>query len=249
MEKQQVNLAFEMLLNEMDGILSYLSRQGAQCFTEGNYDEAKFFLRELEAVSDIRERIKVIRDDWQDLGLSTLVKSDLNNCFISEKSKTISGINEKDIQILTHLQAGMSNEEISQELRIAVGTTRNYISRIYTILEVSNRTEAVKNAVEIGLLQPIALDQIAINQIVKSRPTEAIKAHFSLAQREVQVLSLAENGLTNKAISEKMKLGEGTIRNYLSSCYKKLGVRNRIEAVQKAKQFGLLSRESSYPKE
>ena len=248
-QNHEVVTTLDVLLDEIDGILSDLTRHGVQCVNEGEYVEAKFFLSQLEGVSAIRERIKVIQDDWQDLGLSKLVKSDSKNSVISEKSKTISGINEKDIQILTHLQAGMSNEEISQKIGIAVGTTRNYISKIYAILEVSNRTEAVMKAVSIGLLKPIGPDQKAINQIIKARPIEAIKSHFSLSEREVQVLSMVENGLTNKVISEKMELGEGTIRNYLSSCYQKLGVRNRIEAVQKAKHFGLLSGESSYPKE
>ncbi|MCK4818666.1 response regulator transcription factor, partial [bacterium] len=45
--------------------------------------------------------------------------------------------------------------EISTDLEISEGTTRNYMSSIYAKLDVRNRVEAIQKAVEIGLLPPI----------------------------------------------------------------------------------------------
>ena len=61
----------------------------------------------------------------------------------------------------------------------------------------------------------------------------------SLTDRECQVLAYMRRGLTNKEIAIKLKLSEGTVRNYTSSIYQKLKVRNRTEAVTRAAELGL----------
>ena len=52
-----------------------------------------------------------------------------------------------------HLIAtGCSNNEISNELVIAIGTVKRHAINIYTKLDVKNRTEAVAKARQLGLL-------------------------------------------------------------------------------------------------
>ena len=52
-----------------------------------------------------------------------------------------------------------------------------------------------------------------------------------LSPQEHRLLRLVAEGRTNKELAEVMKLGEGTVRNYLSSIFNKLEVENRTEAV------------------
>jgi two-component system, NarL family, response regulator DevR len=52
----------------------------------------------------------------------------------------------------------------------------------------------------------------------------------ALAPQEMAVLALVTKGMTNRQIAAKLYLGEGTIRNYVSSVLAKLGVANRAEA-------------------
>lgn len=61
-----------------------------------------------------------------------------------------------------------------------------------------------------------------------------------LTTRERDVLRLVGEGLPNSAISEKLHLSEGTIRNYLSSAIFKLNARNRTEAFAVARDKGYL---------
>ena len=61
-----------------------------------------------------------------------------------------------------------------------------------------------------------------------------------LSKRELEVLELAQQGLRVKEIAHEMMLSGGTTRNYLSSIYKKLKVRNRPEAIKKSIELGLL---------
>jgi two-component system, NarL family, response regulator LiaR len=60
-----------------------------------------------------------------------------------------------------------------------------------------------------------------------------------LTDREIEVLQLIAKGLSNKDISEKLFLSEGTIRNHVSAILAKLGVADRTQAAVIAIQHGL----------
>lgn len=59
-----------------------------------------------------------------------------------------------------------------------------------------------------------------------------------LSRQEMLVLELLSQGKTNKEIAQEMYLSNGTVRNYVSSIFNKLGVSSRIEAMTKAKEKG-----------
>jgi two-component system, NarL family, response regulator DesR len=61
-----------------------------------------------------------------------------------------------------------------------------------------------------------------------------------LTEREREVLSASANGATIEDTAAKLYLSEGTVRNYLSTAIKNLGVRNRVEAAHLAEQKGWL---------
>ncbi len=60
-----------------------------------------------------------------------------------------------------------------------------------------------------------------------------------LTDREIEVLRLMAKGLTNKDISDRLFLSEGTVRNHVSSILEKLGVSDRTQAVVIAIQHGI----------
>jgi two-component system, NarL family, response regulator DesR len=61
-----------------------------------------------------------------------------------------------------------------------------------------------------------------------------------LTEREREVLCASANGATIEEVARKLYLSEGTVRNYLSTSIKKLGVRNRVEAARLAERRGWL---------
>jgi len=60
-----------------------------------------------------------------------------------------------------------------------------------------------------------------------------------LSERELDVLRLLGNGMSNAAISEQLFLSEGTVRNYVSSILTKLQVEDRTQAAVLAVRNGL----------
>jgi two-component system response regulator DesR len=61
-----------------------------------------------------------------------------------------------------------------------------------------------------------------------------------LSEREREVLSLIAAGSTNREIAEQLFLSPHTVKEHTSALYRKLGARNRAEAVQRAQRIGLI---------
>lgn len=61
-----------------------------------------------------------------------------------------------------------------------------------------------------------------------------------LTERQVEVLRLLKQGLSNKSISSALELSEGTVKQHLNRAYQALHVRNRVEAIHQASQLGLV---------
>jgi len=63
----------------------------------------------------------------------------------------------------------------------------------------------------------------------------------SLTHRQRDVLELLSAGMTNKEIANLLDMSEPTVRTHLTAVFKKLGVANRTQAVQKAITYGHLA--------
>jgi LuxR family maltose regulon positive regulatory protein len=61
-----------------------------------------------------------------------------------------------------------------------------------------------------------------------------------LSQREQEVLKLIAAGLTNREIAETLVISAETVKKHTGAIYSKLGVSNRIEAANKARELSLL---------
>ena len=54
-------------------------------------------------------------------------------------------------------------------------------------------------------------------------------SEFDITPKELEVIGFVADGLSNKEIAEKMFLGEGTVRNMVSSILTKLDLRDRTQ--------------------
>jgi DNA-binding NarL/FixJ family response regulator len=61
-----------------------------------------------------------------------------------------------------------------------------------------------------------------------------------LSSREMEILHMVATGASNKDIADMLFIAEGTVKNHLTSILAKLGARDRMQAVIKAKEIGLI---------
>ncbi len=89
-----------------------------------------------------------------------------------------------------------------------------------------------------ALLDP-AITQRVFQEVRRAVKEEEASAFAHLSQQEKHVLLLVSEGKTNREIAKALFLGEGTVRNYVSSILSKLGVNNRAEAAAYAVEHNL----------
>jgi two-component system, NarL family, response regulator DevR len=89
-----------------------------------------------------------------------------------------------------------------------------------------------------ALLDP-AVTQRVFQEVRRAVKEEEASAFVHLSQQEKHVLLLVSEGKTNREIAKALFLGEGTVRNYVSSILSKLGVSNRAEAAAYAVEHNL----------
>jgi len=84
-----------------------------------------------------------------------------------------------------------------------------------------------------------AVTQRVFQEVRRAVKDEEAASFTELSQQEKMVLKLVSEGKTNREIAQSLYLGEGTVRNYVSSILSKLSVSNRAEAAAYAVEHNL----------
>lgn len=71
-------------------------------------------------------------------------------------------------------------------------------------------------------------------------PDEKKRENLGITPRELEILELIAQGMSNREIAEKLFVSENTVKTHSSRVFDKLGARRRTQAVQLGKEFGLL---------
>lgn len=73
------------------------------------------------------------------------------------------------------------------------------------------------------------------------RPDAGALEKTGLTPRELEVLEQMALGLSNQEIAEKLFVSLNTVKTHSSNVFSKLGVQRRTQAIQRAKEWGILA--------
>ena len=110
---------------------------------------------------------------------------------------------------------------------------RGVLSRDATLEEI----EAAVHAVSAGLVVVSSAEVPAL--VSQSHPISEVLAE-PLSDREIEVLDLIAEGLSNKLIAYQLSISEHTVKTHVASILAKLGATSRTEAVSQAIRRGLV---------
>lgn len=100
--------------------------------------------------------------------------------------------------------------------------------------------EQLQPAVTAAVAGLVTLDERLAESVLRPRPASAPLLAEPLTPREVEVLQLVAEGLTNRRIGERLGISEHTAKFHVNAILGKLGAQSRSEAVAQAARLGLV---------
>jgi DNA-binding NarL/FixJ family response regulator len=151
----------------------------------------------------------------------------------------------------TRLLAGA---DVAQPVKVLVVTTFNLDEYVYEALRAGASGFLLKDAppaqllhgirtVASGaaLLAPEVTRQLVGRYAARIRPALGTPADVGLTPRELEVLRLIADGLSNSEIAARLVISQETVKTYVSRILTKLDLRDRVQAVVYAYRTGLVT--------
>ena len=91
-----------------------------------------------------------------------------------------------------------------------------------------------------GTRQRIIVKEVPVPARKTFVPDERKREDLGITRRELEILELIAQGMSNREIAEKLYVSENTVKTHSSRVFDKLGAKRRTQAVQLGKEFGLL---------
>jgi DNA-binding NarL/FixJ family response regulator len=106
----------------------------------------------------------------------------------------------------------------------------------------SQLAEAVRTVAAGEALLAPAVTRRLVERYVRRPPAEKVREEefADLTERELEVLRLIARGLSNGEIGEQLFLSEATVKTHVTRILSKLGLRDRVQAVVRAYESGLV---------
>ena len=139
--------------------------------------------------------------------------------------------------------------------RILILTTYDLDEHVYDAIRAGASGFLLKDARPTQLVEAIevvaagdallatAITRRLLDRFAEGGPTgrrEPFPALQSLTEREVEVLRLVATGMSNAELADRLFLSETTVKSHVSSVLRKLGLRDRVQAVVLAYEAGVV---------
>lgn len=91
-----------------------------------------------------------------------------------------------------------------------------------------------------GRAERIVVKEVEVPAPVGFVANPARRAALGITKRELEILELIAEGLSNREIAERIFVSENTVKTHASRLFDKLGARRRTQAISTAKRTGLI---------
>lgn len=176
-----------------------------------------------------QEAIKICKDIMPDIILMDIRMPLMNGV---ETTKIIKSLYE-DIKIL--ILTTFDDDQYIIEA-IANGATGYILKDI----EGDDLIGAINDTYRGAFMMPSAIAQKIAKHLSRSNPKASIKERSILkdfSEREIQIAKLMIAGLNNRDIATSVYMSEGTVKNYISNIYSKVGTSERVAAISVLKNY------------
>ncbi len=134
------------------------------------------------------------------------------------------------------LTASTDREVHARAVQAGAAGVLHKSARIKDIVDAAQRLVAG----EIILSADEALELLRVAGRSRELDYEALQAIKRLTLRELEVLRVLAEGLSDQEIAERLHVSTGTVRNHFVNIFKKLGVHSRLQALVFAARYGLV---------
>ena len=86
----------------------------------------------------------------------------------------------------------------------------------------------------------VVFKEVAVSTAVPFARNEGSLRKLTITRRELEILELIANGMSNREIAEKLFVSENTVKTHSSRLFDKIGAKRRTQAVQLGKELGLI---------
>ncbi|UED74888.1 hybrid sensor histidine kinase/response regulator transcription factor [Brevibacillus sp. DP1.3A] len=203
-------------------------------------------------IADSLQQILSQQDNFIVVGTASDGQEALEQC---ERHQPDIVLMDVHMQGMNGLEAFLQMKERWSNMKVVVMTTFEDSVQAATALEhgakgymlKSTRPKEMMEAMKLIYSGGTWLDQSIATRVFEEmkRQREQLEKYspndpYGLTKREREILQLLSDGLRYKSIATKLYLSEGTVRNYCSTLYSKLGVSNREEAIELARTESIL---------
>lgn len=101
-------------------------------------------------------------------------------------------------------------------------------------MEVAELIEAIHDAFAGKMVMPpkvISKLSEGLSKVIKEKNEHVVVDQFGFSDREKEIAKMMAQGFSNKQMSTILYLSDGTLRNYISSIYSKIEIKDRTQAV------------------
>ncbi|HDR6268986.1 histidine kinase [Bacillus cereus] len=201
----------------------------------------------------VRESLRTLLDRYEDLNVIGLAEDGNEAIDLCGRLQPHVILMDLDMQHMDGVEATKKIKQQWPHIRILIFTTfqdteqaleslRNgadgFLLKSIETLELANTIRLIHKG---GTLIDQGMSHKIFEKFDEQKETPQSKATaYELTAREIEILQLVAKGLRYTTIASRLYLSNGTVRNYASTAYTKLGVRNKEEAVQKALEIGII---------